>query len=156
MVCMDYNGRRIWGRDALSYNIDQEAKEHLISAELHCDWLSVSTKSCWRLHRCHDEERQKPCFSSIFFFVHFVWENLCNGFKHGEMWKASSFSSFDVLGRSLCNHAAESWLNATVKNSWSFSPGGVFPSVSVFYCDGFTWGVGWSRTSSLDCNRPMS
>lgn len=75
MVGMEYNGQHVGGRDALSFNIDQEAEEHLIVGEFCSDWLSVSTKSCNRFHRCHDEETTETKFFK--FFLSSLLGNIC-------------------------------------------------------------------------------
>ncbi len=130
MVCMDYNGPHVWGRDALSYNIDQEAKEHLINAVSlrlalcqHKELLTFPQIS-WR---GNDRNHVFPAFlSTLLGKICVTDSNMVKCEKHPHL-----DSSFDILGRS-CNHAAES-CNATVKN-WCYPK-----SIQVVLFPVFLW-----------------
>ncbi len=153
MVCMDYNGPHVWGRDALSYNIDQEAKERLINAVSlrlalcqHKELLTFPQISWWG----NDRNHVFPAFlSTLLGKICVTDSNMVKCEKHPHL-----DSSFDILGRS-CNHAAESCLNATVKN-WCY-PKSIHQSRWCFsqcFCDLLWWfSVRFQvRRSSLVCN----
>lgn len=67
MVCMDRNGQHVWGRDALSYNIDQEAKEHLISGDSLLLALCQHKEMLTFLHVIMTRPRRKPWDLSALF-----------------------------------------------------------------------------------------